>query len=196
MADGVKFGKTEEGTIWLDSRKISCYACSQFWINAADADGYNFLRYFTVLSVEQIDGIVEEDKKSAGKPSAQGILAREVTRLVHGEEGLAAAERITKGLFSGDLSALSRADFEQLALDGLPTTNSSTPRITLVELLVSSGLASSNKMAREFIANGSVAANGTQITDVAAVIESATALFGSFVLVRRGKKLFHLAVFT
>ena len=150
-ADGGKFGKTEEGTIWLDPRKTSCYAFYQFWINTADADVYKFLRYFTFLEVEEIDAIEAADKAASGKPSAQGILAREVTRLVHGEAGLRAAERITAALFSGELSELTTSDFDQLALDGLPTSRIAGTRAQLVDLLVAGGLATSNKMAREFI---------------------------------------------
>src|SRR5690606_15129749 len=94
-ADGSKFGKTEEGTIWLDPARTSHYAFYQFWINTADADVYKFLRYFTFLELQEIDAIEAADKASSGKPQAQEILAREVTRLVHGEEGLAAAIRIS-----------------------------------------------------------------------------------------------------
>lgn len=194
-ADGGKFGKTEEGTIWLDPNKTSPYAFYQFWVNAADADVYKFLRYFTFLAVEKIDEIELADKRAAGKPSAQGVLAQEVTRLVHGEAGLAAAERISNALFSGDLTDLSIADFQQLALDGLPTTLVSEKQVTLVELLVKSGLATSNKMAREFIGNSSVTVNSQKMTDLSAVLGGEGALFGSYLLLRRGKKLFHLAIF-
>ncbi len=113
-SDGGKFGKTEEGTIWLDPARTSCYAFYQFWINTADADVYKFLKYFTFLDVEEIDAIEEKDKHAQGRPEAQSILAKEVTRLVHGEEGLVAAERISEALFSGDISAMTESDFEQL----------------------------------------------------------------------------------
>lgn len=192
-ADGSKFGKTEEGTIWLDAAKTSCYAFYQFWINTADADVYKFLLYFTFLSPEEIDAIAERDKAATGRPEAQGILAREVTRLVHGEEGLQAAQRITEALFSGDISQLTEADFAQLALDGLPTTRvDSAPGV--VQALVDSGLASSNKMAREFIANGAVSVNGIKVSDPAAQLSIEQARFGRYYLLRRGKKQFHLLV--
>jgi tyrosyl-tRNA synthetase len=194
-ADGGKFGKTEEGTIWLDSAKTSCYAFYQFWINAADADVYKFLRYFTFLDIQKIEAIEAADKQSDAKPTAQGILAQEVTRLVHGEAGLAAAERITAALFDGSLAGLDKSDFEQLALDGLPNSRISAAQPTLVELLVAGGLASSNKMAREFIANGSVSVNGEKASDVAGVVDKQSAFFDTYVIVRRGKKLFHLFLF-
>lgn len=192
-ADGTKFGKTETGTVWLDASRTSCYAFYQFWINTADADVYKFLRYFTFLSPEEIDVIEEEDKTATGRPEAQGILAREVTRLVHGEDGLQAALRISEALFSGDVSALSEADFEQLKLDGVPGSEQPLVDIALVELLVASGLAKSNKMAREFIGNGAVSLNGRKVTDQDAQLKIDDLLYGQYCLLKRGKKLFHLA---
>jgi len=191
-ADGSKFGKTEEGTIWLDPKKTSHYAFYQFWINTADADVYKFLRYFTFLDVGQIDAIETKDRAATGKPEAQQILAREVTQLVHGEEGLAAAIRISDALFSGDVSTLTESDFEQLKLDGLPSTPVAQEAVGIVEALVGSGLAQSNKMAREFIGNGAVALNGVRINDAAATLDQSAALFGKYFLLRRGKKLFNL----
>lgn len=191
-ADGSKFGKTEEGTIWLDPRKTSHYAFYQFWVNTADADVYKFLRYFTFLDVAEIERIEEEDKARSGKPLAQEILAREVTRLVHGADGLAAAIRISEAIFSGDVSALTAPDFAQLRLDGLPSTAVASGGIGIVEALVTSGLAQSNKMAREFVSNGAVTVNGNRINDVAAVLDIHAACHGQYFLLRRGKKLFNL----
>jgi len=191
-ADGGKFGKTEEGTIWLDPAKTSCYAFYQFWINSADADVYKFLRYFTFLDPAVIDAIELADNESSGRPEAQGILAREVTGLVHGVEGLRAAERISKALFSGDVSNLTESDFGQLLLDGLPSGQLDMTATGLVSVLVTAGLATSNKMAREFIGNGAVTVNDVRIDDAAAELFSVPALFGKYWLLRRGKKQFHL----
>ena len=101
-------------------RKTSPYKFYQFWINTADADVYRFLKFFTFMDIETINATEEEDKNSGKAPRAQYVLADEVTKLVHGEEGLAAAKRITASLFNGTLSDLSEADFEQLAQDGVP----------------------------------------------------------------------------
>jgi len=194
-ADGGKFGKTEEGTIWLDPRKTSCYAFYQFWINTADADVYKFLRYFTFLSLEELEAIELVDRQAEGRPSAQGILAREVTRLVHGAEGLAAAERISSALFSGDLDKLTSSDLQQLEQDGLPVTAIVLTSVSLVGLLVETGLASSNKMAREFIGNGSVSVNGRRVEDISLTFDSSSAMYGRYLVLKRGKKLFHLGIF-
>ena len=189
-ADGGKFGKTEEGTIWLDPARTSVYAFYQFWINTADADVYKFLKYFTFLPVAEIDAIEEADKAAQGRPAAQSILAREVTRLVHGEKGLAAAQRISEALFSGDISTLTEDDFGQLKQDGMPA--SALAGHSLVEALVQTGLATSNKMAREFISNGAVSVNGGKISDPAAELSWGDAFYGRYFLLKRGKKLFHL----
>lgn len=193
-SDGTKFGKTESGTIWLDPTKTSPYAFFQFWVTTLDADVYKFLRYFTFLSVAEIAQIEAKDNEKQGRPEGQAILAKEVTRLVHGEQGLASAERITNALFSGDLSGLSESDLAQLAQDGLPTTEVETDSASVIELLTSCELATSNKMAREFVNNGAVMVNGEKVTDVEMTIQKSTALFARYTLVKRGKRLFNLFI--
>ncbi|MDC9719466.1 MAG: tyrosine--tRNA ligase [Gammaproteobacteria bacterium] len=191
-SDGTKFGKTESGTIWLDAKKTSQYAFYQFWINTADADVYKFLRFFTFLSEAEMVAIEEQDKAAQGKPQAQGVLAAEVTRLVHGEEGLQAALRISESLFSGQLEQLTGDDLQQLFLDGMPASDTQQAELTLVQVLVESGLAKSNKMAREFITNNAVSINGEKISEVDAVLSPASGLHGQYHVIKRGKKLFHL----
>lgn len=194
-ADGQKFGKTETGTVWLDPAKTSPYAFYQFWLNTADADAYKFLHYFTFLSPAEIAAIQEADAEATGRPQAQGILAREVTGLVHGAEGLKAAERISAALFSGELGDLTEADFEQLRLDGLPATDAATSEVPIVDALVTTGLASSNRAAREFVSANAVSINGVKVCDSEAVVAKAAASYGKYVVLKRGKKLFHLLRF-
>lgn len=191
-ADGTKFGKTESGTIWMDANKTSPYAFYQFWLNTADADVYRFLKYFTFLDPTEIDAIERSDRESQGKPEAQGILAREVTRLLHDSDGLEAAVRISEALFSGDIGRLTESDLAQLALDGLPSSEISAGS-GIVEALVSTELARSNKMAREFIGNGAVSVNGNPVKSVDFSLTADQALGGRFFVLKRGKKLFHLA---
>ena len=191
-SDGTKFGKTESGTIWLDAKKTSQYAFYQFWINTADSDVYKFLRFFTFLSEEKMLAIEEQDKVAQGKPQAQSVLACEVTRLVHGEEGLQAALRISEALFSGKLEQLTQEDLQQLYLDGMPASSTNEKTMTLVQALVVSGLAKSNKMAREFINNSAVSINGEKVSDVEMVLTSSSGLHEQYHIIKRGKKLFHL----
>lgn len=199
-ADGTKFGKTESGAVWLDSSKTSPYAFYQFWINAADADVYKFLKYFTFLTPAEIGAIEEQDRQAQGRPQAQSILAREVTALVHGEAGLAAAERITGALFSGNILELSESDLEQLQLDGLPYSRldrSALAGATLTQLLVDAGLAASGKQIKDALASRAVVINGEAAgaeanTDPAGCFAADRALFGRFYLVRLGKKKYQL----
>ncbi len=198
-ADGTKFGKTESGTIWLDPRRTSPYAFYQFWLNTADADVYRFLRYFTFLPVAEIEEIEAADQAREGRPEAQGILAREVTRLVHGEAGLAAAQRITEALFSGDIQQLSTEDLEQLRLDGLPSSvlNRAALPPTLTQLLTDAGMVSSGKQVKDALGRGAVLVNGRALgsdmnADPSACFPPDAALHGRFYIVRVGKKKYHL----
>ncbi|MEC7606005.1 MAG: tyrosine--tRNA ligase [Pseudomonadota bacterium] len=191
-SDGSKFGKTESGTIWISPTKTSPYAFYQFWLNVADADVYTFLRYFTFLSTVEIEEIERSDREAQGRPEAQGILAREATRLVHGEEGYTAAARISQALFSGDIGHLTESDLAQLELDGLPCTQFEALPVGLVDALVRTELAKSNKMAREFISNKAVSVNGEVVSEADVELTGSQALHGQYLILKRGKKLFHL----
>ena len=197
-SDGTKFGKTEGGAVWLNAKKTSPYQFYQFWLKVADADVYKFLKYFTFLSIEEIDAIEAKDKASGTKPEAQRILAEEMTRLIHGEEALAAAQRISESLFAEDQSHLTESDFEQLALDGLPTFEVSE-NLNVVETLVKTGLASSNKEARGFVNSKAVLLNGkpaeannpnhaAEKPDDAYMLTDEHKRFGKYTIVRRGKR--------
>ena len=191
-ADGTKFGKTESGAIWLDAKKTSPYAFYQFWLNTADADVYRFLRYFTFLSVAELDAIEVADKASGQKPEAQRILAEQATELVHGKAALEAAQRISHSLFSGDLESLTESDFEQLAQDGVPGVALEKSASGLIDALVAAGLAKSKSEARGFLQSGSVTVNGQKIDALDHQIVDAERRFGRFTLLRRGKKNYAL----
>ena len=186
-SDGTKFGKTEGGAVWLNAKKTSPYQFYQFWLKVADADVYKFLKYFTFLSVEEIDAIEAADQASGTKPEAQRILAEEVTRLIHGEAALEAAQRISASLFAEDQSNLTETDFEQLALDGLPAFEVSG-ELNIVQALVQSGLAKSNNEARGFVSQGAAVVNGAKVGSDAYVLADADKRFGTYTIVRRGKR--------
>ena len=186
-SDGTKFGKTEGGAVWLNAKKTSPYQFYQFWLKVADADVYKFLKYFTFLSVEEIDAIEAADQASGTKPEAQRILAEEMTRLIHGEAALEAAQRISASLFAEDQSNLTETDFEQLALDGLPAFEVSG-ELNIVQALVQSGLAKSNNEARGFVSQGAAVVNGAKVGSDAYVLSDADKRFGTYTIVRRGKR--------
>lgn len=186
-ADGTKFGKTEGGAVWLSAEKTSPYQFYQFWLKVADADVYKFLKYFTFLSVAEIEAIEASDQASDSKPQAQRILAEEMTRLIHGEEALAAAQRISASLFAEDQSALTESDFQQLSLDGLPAFPV-TESINIVQALTTASLAKSNNEARGFISQGAVMVNGQKIDSADYVFSSNDKRFGHYTILRRGKR--------
>ncbi len=198
-SDGTKFGKTESGTIWLDPKKTSQYAFYQFWINTADADVYKFLRYFTFLSEQEIVAIEEADKQAQGRPSAQGILAKEVTKLVHGEEGLEAAMRITQAMFQGTLADLGEGDLEQLAQDGLPASElpADFAEKPLTSLLAESGMAKVGREVKDALGRNAVWVNGEAKSSEdnmssGEIFSRDKALYDKFFLVKLGKKKNHL----
>ena len=200
-ADGTKFGKTESGTIWLDAGKTSPYAFYQFWLSTADADVYKFLKYFTFLPVEAIDVLAQEDAEREGRPEAQRVLAREVTRLVHGDGGLEAAERITSAMFSGDASSLSESDLAQLSLDGLPSSVISREAMpeTLTQLLTDAGMAASGKQVKDALGRSAVSINGLPVSaennaDPASCFAPEAAMHGRYFITRLGKKKVHLFI--
>ncbi|MDG1164928.1 MAG: tyrosine--tRNA ligase [Porticoccaceae bacterium] len=199
-ADGTKFGKTEAGAVWLDPKKTSPYSFYQFWLNVADADVYKFLRYFTFLPLSEIEAIEAADAAAEGRPQAQRILAREATALVHGDQGLSAALRITEAMFSGDPNELSEQDFEQLSQDGLPFSQLSDEDLVekpLTNLLTDCGMAKAGREVKDALGRNSVFINGAAkgAGDNMSAPESfsvAHALYGRFFLVRLGKKKYHL----
>ncbi len=200
-ADGTKFGKTESGTIWLDAEKTSPYAFYQFWMGTADADVYKFLRYFTFLSVERIAQIEDEDREAGGRPQAQKVLAEEMTALIHGDEGLAAAQRITDALFSGELGDLSRQDLEQLRLDGLPSAEISRADLEgkpLTQLLVDVGMAA-GKQVKDALGRNAVWVNSSAVgladnMSAPQVFAVEDALAEKYYVVRLGKKKYQMLV--
>ncbi|MEH8198816.1 tyrosine--tRNA ligase [Aeromonas allosaccharophila] len=188
-ADGTKFGKTEGGAVWLDPALTSPYAFYQFWLGTADEDVYRFLRYYSFMSLAEIAELEAEDAKRQGRKQAQQVLANELTELVHGKAALAAVQRISELLFSGDVTRLGESDLAQLAQDGMPSSTVSG-ETDLVSLLVSCGLANSRRIARELLAAGAISLNGLLKQDEQ--LSANDRLFGRYLLLRRGKKQYHL----
>ncbi len=198
-ADGTKFGKTESGTIWLDAQKTSPYAFYQFWLSTADADVYTFLKYFTFLSVSDIDTLEQEDAEREGRPQAQKVLAQEVTRLVHTDVGLEAAERITQAMFNGEEGALSESDLAQLSLDGLPSSTVARAELpaTLTQLLTDAGMVTSGKQVKDALGRSAVLINGKPISvddnaNPQKCFATDHAMYGQYFITRLGKKKVHL----
>lgn len=182
-ATGKKFGKSEEGAVWLDADKTSVFKFYQFWLNSDDAGTADYAKVFTMLGR---DDITELERQIAENPSAreaQKTLAKEVTKIVHGEERTASVERVTAALFGGlDFSELSSEDLDTLAAE-IPTVSTGT---SLLEILVGTENASSNGDARRLIEGGAVSVNGSKVSEDTMITEKALIKKGknSFILVR------------
>ena len=192
-ADGSKFGKTASGTIWLDPKKTSPYSFYQFWLNSADADVDAFLKYFTFLSQSEIAALAQQTESAPEQREAQKVLARAVTELVHGTDAVTSAERISSALFGGQMSELTKGDFEQLAVDGLPSSSIADGE-GLLNTMVTAGLAKSTGEARKLVQGGGVRINGEVIGDAKAQVSFADASFGRYLLLKKGKKAHHLLI--
>jgi tyrosyl-tRNA synthetase len=189
-ADGTKFGKTESGAVWLDPEKTTPYEFYQFWINTADADVVKYLKIFTFLSHEEIEQFEKAVQEEPHLRKAQKVLGEELTRLIHGEDSLQQAIKISQALFSGDVSSLSAAEIEQGFKD-VPAYTSQNEE-NLVDLLVAAKISPSKRQAREDISNGAVSVNGEKITDTAYILTENDRIEGQFTIIRRGKKKYTL----
>ncbi|AVK95872.1 tyrosine--tRNA ligase [Lysinibacillus sphaericus] len=193
-ADGTKFGKTAGGAVWLDSKKTSPYEFYQFWINAADADVIKYLKIFTFLTREEIEALAVSVEEEPHLRKAQKALAGEMTRLIHGQEALDQAIRITAALFSGDLKALSAQEMKD-AFKDVPSIEMAKEAKNIVDLLVEGGISSSKRQAREDVTNGAISINGEKITDLEYNVDAKDRLEDAFSIVRRGKKKYHMVKF-
>ena len=191
-ADGTKFGKTEGGAVWLDPEKTTPYEFYQFWINTADADVVKYLKYFTFLSKEEIDGLEKSVEEEPHLRKAQKALAEEITRLIHGQEALDQAIKITEALFSGDVKNLSAAEIKQGFKDVPSYEHAAGEEISIIDLLVAAKISPSMRQAREDVGNGAVSVNGERITDLEYVLSDQDKIEGQFTVIRRGKKKYFL----
>lgn len=194
-ADGGKFGKTESGAIWLTADRTSPYAYYQFWLNASDEDAANWIKVFTFLDQATVESLIERHGQNPGARELQRTLAQEATRILHGRAAMEQAEGAGKALFSGDIAGLDAKTLQEVLAD-VPSSNRDRADLAgegadPIAVLKDTGLAASNREAREFIANGSVSVNGTKLGEGARLTE-ADLLHGSLMAIRRGKKNWHL----
>ena len=158
---GVKFGKSEDGAVWLDDSKTSVYKFYQFWLNVDDIDVIDFMKIYTMLSREEIDKYAKTNSEEPGARQAQKALAYEVTKLVHGEDRADNARRVTEVLFG-------EQQFETMSHEELTMLAQEIPTMTpgsLISVLVDSGVASSNGEARRLLAGGAISINGQKATE-------------------------------
>jgi tyrosyl-tRNA synthetase len=187
-ADGTKFGKTEAGAVWLDPKRTSIYKFYQFWIRTDDRDVVRYLKYFTFLSREEIESLEAQHKEKPEARVAHKALAKAVTELVHGQNAAAEAIRASEILFGGDLDGVSEIIFNEIVGE-VPTKEIEKAKdVTLIELLIHSGLSSSKGQARKDIEGGGVYVNNVRETSSQRMVTSNDLVFGKHLLLRKGKR--------
>ena len=187
-ANGVKFGKTEGNALWLDKNKTSSYELYQYLINTDDKCVIDYLKKLTFLTKEEIEDIEDEHNAQPELRLAQKTLAKEVITFLHGEAEFEKAVKISASLFNGNIKSLSKEDIE-IGLKDVPSFE--TEEKNIVDLLVDSGICSSKREAREFIASGAITINDEKITDTEVSITKDISIDGLLVL-RKGKKKYYL----
>ncbi|HTI41777.1 MAG TPA: tyrosine--tRNA ligase [Vicinamibacterales bacterium] len=195
-ASGTKFGKTEAGAVWLDAKLTSPFRFYQFWLNTEDSDAGKYLRYFTFLDRPSIEQLEDAIRNAPERREAQRVLAREVTRMVHGDAHVVRAERASGVLFGEDISTLPADDvlsvFEDVPSSTVAADKLAGEGVAVVDLLASSGLTASKGEATRLIRGGGVYVNNRRITDERARLSSADAIEGRLFVLRKGAKQNHV----
>lgn len=194
-ASGVKFGKTEAGTVWLDGQLTSPYRFYQFWLNTTDADVGTYLKYFTWMTAPEIDELMGRHLEAPHERLAQKRLAQDVTQMLHGPTAVAQAEHSSKILFGGELGHLRATEALEIFAE-VPSSTLERSRLeqglSFVDLFTESGLASSKSEARRKIKEGGAYLNNLRVTDEKAMLDLADFLEGQVAILRKGRKEYHL----
>jgi tyrosyl-tRNA synthetase len=198
-ADGTKFGKTEKGNVWLDPEKTSPYLFYQFWLNATDEDAASWIRIFTFLAKEEIESLEQAHATDKGARGLQKRLAEELTKFVHGEQGLKDALETTQKLFSAaqaPAESLTVSDLEEM--NGVIRSEFPLDKISggidVVSFLAENNIFPSKGEARKTLQGGGVSINRKKIADMQQVIDASSLLHDKYILVQKGKKNYYLVV--
>ncbi len=193
---GVKFGKTEAGSVWLDARLTSPYRFYQFWINTDDRDVVKYLKFFTMLSQDEIAGLGTLVEIAPEKREAQKRLAQEVTRMVHGEAELQKATQASQVLFGGEVAHLSASDvldiFSEVPSSDLPRTSFEGDGLSIIDAVLAAGFATSRGAARRLVEGGGIYVNNRRATDPQARLDLSVLIDGQYQVLRKGTREYHL----
>ena len=194
---GKKFGKTEEGAVWLDARRTSPYQMYQYWLQTADADADRYLKLFTFLDGDRIGQLEHEVKTAPEKREAQRVLAAECTAIVHGRDVVAAVEAASRILFSASDEIPAEQTVAMLANE-VPVTEMARGELSqgigLVDLLVRTRLGESKAAARKLLEGGGVYLNNRRESDVKKMVSADDLAWPGALLLRAGKKNYHLVL--
>ena len=190
--NGKKFGKSEDGALYLDAKLVSPYKIYQYFINVSDDDAARYLKVFSFKSLEEIAEITKDHYEHLGARIAQKALAFEIVELIHGKAKAEECKKMSEVLFSGEIKSLSKENIEEL----FGNFKVKQPKGLLLEdMLIAIKAASSKREAREFINGNAVAINGEKVCDLTHVVDEKDALFGEYVVIKRGKKNYYLVKF-
>lgn len=188
-SNGKKFGKSEGGALYLDSKLVSPYKLYQFLLNSSDDDAARYLKIFSFKSIPEIEATIKEHYENLGQRIAQKALAYEVVSIIHGEAKAKEAVEMSQALFSGNVKNLSKEAIIEILGDLQIEVKEG---LLLEDLLIFIKSATSKREARDFIKGNSVSINGDKVTDLTHVVTKADALHGEYVVVKRGKKNYYL----
>ena len=196
-ADGTKFGKTEQGNVWLDAEKTSPYQFYQFWLNASDEDTEGWIKIFTFLDAPTITSLIEEHKKNASQRLLQKTLAKEVTIFVHGQQEYEKAVETTEKLFANQTKPAEEMSEEDLqGLEGVIKSFIESEKlnagIDIVSLLAETQISSSKSEARKLIQGGGISLNRKKVSDVQQIVNTTNLLHEKYLLLQKGKKNYYL----
>jgi len=193
---GIKFGKTEAGSVWLDPNLTSPYRFYQFWINTDDQDVVKYLKFFTMLNQREIAELEISVSTSPENRTAQKRLAEEVTRMVHGESNLLKAVHASQVLFGGEIVDLSAREvldiFADVPSSDMPRANFEGEGVTIIDLVVACGYATSKSAARRLIEAGGIYVNNRRVSDIHAMIGLSSLIDGQYLVLRKGAREYHL----
>lgn len=189
-SEGKKFGKSVDGALFIDKKRLSPYKLYQYFLNVGDADAIKYLKVFTFLSREEIETLETQHNANPGLRLAQKTLASEIIRIVHSEEDLSRAVLMSEALFSGNVSTLKEDEIAEL-FSGMIVTLEEGQKLEDVLLAVKA--ASSKREAREFVAGNSISLNGHKVNENEMILTKTSALFDKYYIIRRGKKNYYVA---
>ena len=189
-SQGKKFGKSEGNALWLDKTKTSSYKLYQFFVNVEDSMVINYLKIYTFLSREEIEEYERKNNEHPELREAHKALAREIITFLHGKEEYERAEKLAQSLFNNKFEDLTKQDIADLFDE--QDMKEVNVDISIVDIVISVGAASSKREAREFITSGAVSLNGNKITDINQIISADMFIDNTYVIIKRGKKNYYV----
>ena len=189
-SQGKKFGKSEGNALWLDKTKTSSYKLYQFFVNVEDSMVINYLKIYTFLSKEEIEELEKRNNEHPELREAHKALAREIITFLHGKEEYERAEKLAQSLFNNKFNDLNKQDISDLFDE--QDMKDVKANITLTDMVVNVGAASSKREAKEFIQNGAISVNGEKVTDINTIVKDDMFIDGTYIIIKRGKKNYYV----